>query len=375
MTEETTLAQVRDIMLAFADETGVSSNRQPVRYLWTDAFAVCTYLTLYQETGDETHLDLARQLVDQVHHVLGQHRDDDHRVGWISGLDPEAGERHPTAGGLRIGKPMNERDPGEAYDPRREWDRDGQYYHYLTKWMHALRQVGVITGESRYLRWAVELARVAHAAFTVRDPDGRQRMVWKMSIDLSRPLVPSMGQHDPLDGLVTYLSLDAVYAGDLDLAKEIAQMRQITEGLRLTTDDPLGVGGLLADAYRVAQLGDVTTLLPAGLLPSILRAADRGLDTWLRTRPLGRPAGARLAFRELGLAIGLRAVGRIDPEAANGESLAALQQRGGLAEQIASFWLDPGHQRANTWLEHENINRVMLATYLAPEGYLRLAAS
>jgi len=30
-----------------------------------------------------------------------------------------------------------------------------------------------------------------------------------MSIDLSRPLVSSMGQHDALDGLITYLQLMA----------------------------------------------------------------------------------------------------------------------------------------------------------------------
>ncbi len=29
-------------------------------------------------------------------------------------------------------------------------------------------------------------------------------MYWKMSIDLTRPLVSSMGQHDPLDGFITY---------------------------------------------------------------------------------------------------------------------------------------------------------------------------
>ena len=34
-------------------------------------------------------------------------------------------------------------------------------------------------------------------------------MYWKMSIDLSRPLVASMGQHDPLDGFVTCAELDA----------------------------------------------------------------------------------------------------------------------------------------------------------------------
>lgn len=32
---------------------------------------------------------------------------------------------------------------------------------------------------------------------------GTSRMCWKMSIDLSRPLVSSMGNLDPYDGLVT----------------------------------------------------------------------------------------------------------------------------------------------------------------------------
>ena len=30
-----------------------------------------------------------------------------------------------------------------------------------------------------------------------------------MSIDLSRPLVPAMGQYDPLAGLITYSQLEA----------------------------------------------------------------------------------------------------------------------------------------------------------------------
>ncbi len=47
---------------------------------------------------------------------------------------------------MRIGKPLNERKPSEPFDERLEWDRDGQYYHYLTKWMHALHQVGRLTG-------------------------------------------------------------------------------------------------------------------------------------------------------------------------------------------------------------------------------------
>jgi hypothetical protein len=41
-------------------------------------------------------------------------------------------------GGLRIGKPLKERGANEPIDESLEWDRDGQYFHYLTKWMHAL---------------------------------------------------------------------------------------------------------------------------------------------------------------------------------------------------------------------------------------------
>ena len=93
---------------------------------------------------------------------------------------------------------------------RLEWDRDGQYYHYLTKWMHALNRVSRTTGDPTPLGWAMELAKTAHARFTYAPPaGGPKRMFWKMSIDLTHPLVPSMGQHDPLDGFVTYSELQA----------------------------------------------------------------------------------------------------------------------------------------------------------------------
>ena len=95
-----------------------------------------------------------------------------------------------------------------------EWDRDGQYYHYLTKWMYALDCVSRVTDDDRYREWAVELARTVHERFSVRDANGSSiGLHWKMSIDLSRPLVPSMGQHDPLDGFLIYNRLDAGSGG------------------------------------------------------------------------------------------------------------------------------------------------------------------
>jgi hypothetical protein len=86
--------------------------------------------------------------------VLGSHRPDDDRTGWLDG----ASAAHPTRGGLRIGKHLPERGAGERLDERLEWDRDGQYFHYLTKWMHALDQVSASTGDPRFRVWARELA-------------------------------------------------------------------------------------------------------------------------------------------------------------------------------------------------------------------------
>ena len=83
-------AMVQEIMQAFAVRTGlVGDTENPKRYLWTDAFAVCNFLRLYQDSGDIKYKDLALKLVEQVHHILGRHREDDVRSGWISGLDKE----------------------------------------------------------------------------------------------------------------------------------------------------------------------------------------------------------------------------------------------------------------------------------------------
>jgi hypothetical protein len=201
-------------------------------------------------------------------------------------------------------------------DPELEWERDGQYFHYLTKWMHALDQFARSTGQADAGRWARELAQAAHRAFTFAPvPGAPQRMYWKMRIDLSAPLVPSMGQHDPLDGLITYLQLrthrppQRVGHGP-ELDAELREMAAIVAGTNLLTDDPLGIGGLLTDAYRLAQLLRVR---PGDnpLLGLVVGAASNGLARYLSTQPFARPPSQRLAFRELGLAIGLQATTRL----------------------------------------------------------------
>ncbi len=380
-------SNAREIMIDFARLTGLLPAGPPQRYLWTDAFAVCNFLGLYEETGDGKFKDLALQLVGQVHSTLGRYRKDDNRVGWISGLAGEEANLHPTAGGLRIGKQLRERRSTEPLDERLEWDRDGQYFHYLTKWMHALNRVARVTGEFAYNRWAMELARISHARFVYALSSGREkRMYWKMSTDLSYPLVRSMGLHDPLDGLITYTQLAATSGGDPEgsaqLETEIADMAGMCKGRSWATDDPLGIGGLLSDAFRVAQLTTSGYFPQSGLLVALLESSLVGLEA-LDEDLIKLPPDDRLAFRELGLSIGLHALQRLSDligknhapfreEHDLDERIRALRRYERLAETIETFWLLPENRQGESWMTHRHINMAMLATSISPAGFLTL---
>jgi hypothetical protein len=248
----TNAASARHMMFDFAQRTGLtSSERPPVRYLWTDAFAVCNFLGLFVEHGDEDALRLALRLVEQTHHALGRHRPDDPRCGWISGLSSEEeGEFHPTRGGLRIGKPLPE------------------------------------------------------------------------------------------------------------------------------ADDALGIVGLLCDAHRLVQLTVAGALDKPRLLKDLLGSSLRGLEFLVAQGVLRRGAERRLGFRELGLSIGLHAVERIRGLGTEpfgecfGVLLDDIARYEPLAGQVGRFWLEPAHRVAASWRDHRDINDVMLATSLAPAGYL-----
>ncbi len=294
-------------MLAFAGRTGLSpTSENPQRYLWTDAFAVCNFLELFERTGDELYRRCATNLIDQVHQVLGRYRADDVRRGWISRLDEQAGQHHPTKGGLRIGKPLKERQPGEPADERLEWDRDGQYFHYLTKWMHALCRAAIVTGDAAFIEQALELADAALHGFVHRSASGDVvGIYWKMSTDLSRPLTYAMGLHDALDGLITYREIQHAsskiqpQAGVPDLTSAIEALSKLCHERDWTTIDPLGIGGLLFDACRLSQLtgGD----LDKKLLEQLTRASEKSVRAFLAGRSLRRSSSQRLAFRELGM--------------------------------------------------------------------------
>ncbi|MER9326690.1 hypothetical protein [Mesorhizobium sp. M0488] len=169
-----------------------------LRYLWTDAFGVVLYLSLYDELGEDRWIGQAEKLVADVERVLGRPR------------------------GLRI---------GEAED------RDGQYFHYLAMWMFALARLGDVKPE--YKDRGVALARDVHSAFVL---PGRG-VIWKMQEDLSGPYPGfGLGSMDAYDGYVAYNVLDPDA-----LAQEIAEMRDLIERdwRRLDIDQDLGLGMML----------------------------------------------------------------------------------------------------------------------------------
>ena len=252
--------------------------------------------------------------------------------------------------------------------------------------MHALNCVSRVTGDPAYTRSAIELAQTAHARFTYAPPTGdRKSMYWKMNIDLTYPLVPSMGQHDPLDGFVTYSELQATAEGlgessPFDLKPEIADMAKICRGIHLATDDPLESEVFLrrlADAQLIMK----GRLENQGLLESIAYSALLGDESIAKSGLMEYPAEYRLAFRELGLSIGLSAVENLQKGIEENQGMFSRESRLHrlvedlmgylpLRKTIEQFSMDYKNRQAGAWIEHHEINMVMLATCLAPDEFL-----
>ncbi|THC96999.1 hypothetical protein EYZ11_003503 [Aspergillus tanneri] len=273
------------------------------RYLWTDAFGVINFITLHREyeqamrssisgtasaAPDDRYLILARRLVETVHSILGRTRDG-------QDLLPGATEENPLGGGLRIGKK-------EATGP----DGDGQYHHYLTLWMFALNRLSLATGDPKYNRQAVALARAIHAPFFVNRHTGRPRMVWKMAMDLSKPLVASEGNLDPVDGYVVcrLLQAAAMQSGEGAVLKdEMEDYRRVMrrKGVNWLSRDPLDLGMTLWTVHWFVDRESWATQLAVQCL-------DRITDLVEIERYFERNRSSRLAFREFGTCMGLKCI-------------------------------------------------------------------
>jgi hypothetical protein len=193
------------------------------RYLWTDAFGVLNFLTLYHTTSSPLYLSFAKSLAHSVHSILGSTRDGKSRL-------PGATDAEPLKGGLRIGKIDEEGSDG-----------DGMYHHYLTLWMFALNRLSIASEEKEWNELAVQLAKAVHGRFVIKGTGGRKRMVWKISTDMKRVLVPSEGHLDAATGYVVFRLLQDI-AGEKVLEGEIGEYKELMEGKLTASSDCLDLG-------------------------------------------------------------------------------------------------------------------------------------
>ena len=230
-----------------------------LRYLWTDAFGVILYVSLFRETGEARYLGQAEALVADVERVLGRDR------------------------GLRIGEAS---------------DREGQYFHYLAMWLFALARLGEHKPE--YRSRGIEIARDIHPAFFVPEVG----VIWKMKEDLSGPYPGyGLGALDAFDGYVSYRILD-----EKALAPEIAEMKGLIDRQyhSLDIDQDLGLGMMLwlahffpEEAWTKEQTSRSLSALEALWTdpPGFFARASYALET-------------RIAFANYGVSVGLQASNR-----------------------------------------------------------------
>lgn len=121
----------------------------------------------------------------------------------------------------------------------------------------------------------------------------------------------------------------------------------------------------------------------SNLLENVLKSSLLGVEAFARGGSLEYPAEHRLAFRELGLTIGLLAVENLrkgieeNPDAFSRKSILlplVEDLRGYLpfGKAIEQFWMEGKNRKSRTWIEHREINMVMLATSLAPDRFLMI---
>ena len=353
------------LMNEFAKGTGITRDGETEqdRYLWTDAWAVQNFLALAAEFDEKAYADLAIDLIEKVHYTLGRYSPQDPRSGWISELSDEEGRNHPAIRGLRIGKNQLERKRTETFNSRKEWERDGQYYHYHTRWIQALLQSAEFFEDQELIRDAAELS-LAGRHF-INQINNRLHLFWKMSVDLSRPQVLSMGAHDPLDGYLTAQECNILASGDFDFTDYLEDLEDLCEGKNWESADPLGLGGLSLNVVRSAEL-ESHVALPESVKPQkLFQDLNRGLESFAGQSELDSPVGYRLAFRECGLSLGLRVLnGYSDKLAENGLDINRLDEIMHMAETIEDFWSQSENREHQSYQNHLFINDVSLASSL-----------
>ena len=232
-----------------------------LRYLWTDAHGLCNLLTLYHLTGDSSYIEKSEDLVADVYKILGRTK------------------------GLRIGE---------------EPDRDGQYFHYLTKWIYALNEFGKV--KPQYHEKAVQLVKDIHPHFFLK---GRG-VIWKMMEDLSSPYPGyGLGGLDFYDGYVVYKLVD-----EAALSSEISDMFSLVQKdyKNYSCTQDLGLGETLWMTHHFPNEPWAQLLRETSVKQLDEMWIQQGGDTGFFCRhPASRKV--KFAFTNYGVSVGCQSVG------------------------------------------------------------------
>ena len=167
--------------------------------------------------------------------------------------------------------------------------------------MFALNRLSLATKDPVYNQEAILLAKAIHPNFVIDRQSANPRMVWKIAMDMSKPLVWSQGNLDPLDGFQIFRKLQAA-SGDPDTLKnEIADYKRIIdlEGKHSVSTDTLDLGMTLWTAHFSEDEPYFADLMQQGI-GQAHKLYDNGyLDT---------STNRRLAFREYGTCLGIGCV-------------------------------------------------------------------
>jgi hypothetical protein len=318
-----------------SNEAGLCHDGYQRRYLWTDAFGVLAYTSIaemYEMNHDKEKANMYRHACDKlirtVHECLGTPRSNTNKDD-VMKIDNTCS---PTGHvGLRIGKIHSRKitDYGMEYD--------GQYWHYIDKWLLALARAG-------HVKEGIDIAKSCFPAFFDVDNGGIR---WKLSVDSTAP--PSLRHAGPSDdtlvALIVFSILEANRVSDDDytsnLRNEIKMLKDALIGYKpRVTDDPLGWG--LEAMYDQYLMGEPRLKMLASIHRSALH-----------------PSHLSLPFRLYGAMIGARVAG---------EKVAPKEKVDKLVEMSLEYENNAMERDGNE--EHSSINRVMLAMCLLCPGVL-----
>jgi len=227
------------------------------------------FLSLYEQTKENRYIEEAEHLVSEVKRVLGRSK------------------------GYRIGE---------------EPDRDGQYFHYLTKWIFALHQLSIhhpdLSRRQFHHQEAIKIIKEIHPHFLIRDVG----ILWKMKEDLSGPFPGyGLGGLDHYDAYVVYRLVDG---GSGILAREISDVFSLVQNSfrNFSCSQDLGLGEALwmTSWFPEEEWAQVVRERSIKTLEKMWREVDQTKGYFIRDLKYERTS--KLAFGSYGVCIGLQSI-------------------------------------------------------------------